>query len=133
MGSLNPWLGLFVLAVHVCLQLLGIYNQRTYHFVFFNEGVDEGRLLEEGIVKKGMQFVELHSVDAQLHIHCRLQQEVLFAFVSNELNGHAIELIQVFTSKFLNKQLGVRLYLVSGPQCPAIVLGRQIGKTEVVV
>ena len=122
-----------LLLAETLLQLLGVDNQRTGGFVAFHNGIEQGILLKEIVLDKGVTLVELHGLNAQLHVNQRFQQEGFVALVSHELHAHALPIVERVTSKLLQIELGVRLHLCLVAQFPRTAFNGQEGEVEVIV
>ena len=112
--------------VHLFLQSLGVYHQGACHLVIVDNGEEQRRLLEEFVLLEDMQFVELHGVDAELHVDSWLQQERLVLLVGGQLNTDAAHVIEHLTAELLNEELGVGFHLSYRLQCPGIALSHEI-------
>ena len=119
--------------IHVFLQLVGIDKEGLDGLVVLNERVDEGGLLEEIVLLEGVELVELHGIDTQLHVDGWLQQEGLLALVGQDLHAYALQLGKDLASELFNIELGIGLYLGGGSKMPAVGSRRKIGETHVVV
>ena len=75
-----------------------------------------------------MQFVELHLVDAELHVANRLSHKLLVTLERKQLEAHAVYLVQVFKSETLHIHLRIRLQFSFATQrvCAAIYAHVQI-------
>ena len=98
-----------------------------------NDGVDECGLLKEIVLLERMQLIELHGINAHLHIHGRLQYKGFFAFIGQYLHSHALQMVQVFTSELFQEELRVWLYLSSMAQRPATRFTTAVAEAHVVV
>ena len=80
-----------------------------------------------------MQLIELHGVDAELHVDGWLEEERLVFLVGSKLDAYAPHLIEHLTTKLFDEALGVGLHLAHRLQCPGITLCHDIGIVDVVV
>ena len=118
---------------HLLLQLLGVDVDAHGHAVVLDDGMHQRGLLEEVVLLKGVELVELHGIDAQLQADGLLQQEGLVFLVGHELHGHALHLVERLAPEFLDEELGVGLYLARRLQAPGVALGGHVGIADVVV
>ena len=82
-----------------------------------------------------MQFVELHLVDAELHVANRLCHKLLVALEREQLETHAVNLVQLIECETLHIHLRVRLQFSLAAQrvCAALYAHVQIVNVVVAV
>ena len=97
--------------IHLFFQAFGVDDQRTCHLVVLDDGIEQGGLLEEVVFLERVQLVELHGIDAELHVDDGFQHEGFLALVGHHLNGHMPQVVELFAAELLDEDLGVGLHL----------------------
>ena len=120
-------------AIELRLQLLRVDNRLAHRHVVLNNGIEQCAVVEEVVGCKGVEFVELHGIDAETHVDGRLQHERLLALVGHELHGGVGKLVEAVAPELLHKLLGVGFHLSRGAQCPVGTLGHHICVPYIIV
>ena len=112
------------------LQRGSIHIDLLHGAIVSHQIINQGRRAEEVALHEGMNLIELHHIESDLHAHCRLELKRPLVLEGNELHGHTLALVERALLKLLQQQLGVGLNSPHGAHRPSLSLGREVGIVE---
>ena len=125
--------GASVAPEELAFQFFGRDVEAILRLALLHDGVEQGWLLEEVVVRERIEFEELHAVQAELHIDGGQTEKRLLSLVEQQLDAEVLHRVELLASDLLQEEFRVGLHLSRLSQRPGAALCHQVGEVDIVV
>ena len=125
--------GASVAPEELAFQFFGRDVEAILRLALLHDGVEQGWLLEEVVVRERIEFEELHAVQAELHIDGGQTEKRLLSLVEQQLDAEVLHGVELLASDLLQEEFRVGLHLSRLSQRPGAALSHQVGEVDIVV